>query len=151
MVSFPDASMVVDMHDRMIEKIGGSPGIRDYGLLEGAIGRGQMAVDYGGADSVEAACKVAEGICQSHPFVDGNKRAALISLRVILVMNGLSFEPPHHDVVQMMVGVASHTLEGEVFQAWVRDNVHPCQALVDLFEYDLAVEAETPEDDSPTP
>ncbi|MEZ4532039.1 MAG: Fic family protein [Thermomicrobiales bacterium] len=65
--------------------------LRDEGLLESALMRAQMAAYYDSADLVTQAVLMAVGISQNQPFVDGNKRAALVTLDVFLRVNGLEF------------------------------------------------------------
>jgi len=114
------------LHDIIISRYGGAAGLRDRGLLEGALGRAEARLAYGEADSnsidglVDATVAVAHGIVTSHPFVDGNKRTALQSIRSLLRLNGVRFDPPIGEEADAMVNLASGTWTETVFRDWVR-------------------------------
>ena len=80
---------VIDIHDQEIAVAGGSPGIRDLKALESALGAPQAS--FSGQclmDVFEMAATYVHSIAMNHPFVDGNKRAALASGLVFLFING---------------------------------------------------------------
>jgi death on curing protein len=72
-------------HQRLIERYGGAPGVRDVGALESALHRPQS----GYYDSIiHEAAALLESLVQNHPFVDGNKRLAFAVADVYLRING---------------------------------------------------------------
>ncbi len=79
------------IHDEVLSAHGGSPGLRDEGLLESALAAPQAT--FGGepimTDPVEVAAASLFYLCNNHPFIDGNKRAALAACLVFLRENGL--------------------------------------------------------------
>lgn len=84
-ILFPSTDEVIAMHERLIERFGGSEGMRDPGLLESALYRPQSGYY---ADLVEMAAALFESLLMNHPFVDGNKRVAFFTTDVFLRMNG---------------------------------------------------------------
>ena len=76
---------VLAMHGDQIERYGGSPGLRDPGLLESALYRPQTGYY---ADLVEEAAALWESVAQNHPFFDGNKRTAFAATYTFLAING---------------------------------------------------------------
>ena len=84
-ILFPSTDEVIAMHERLIERFGGSKGMRDPGLLESALYRPQSGYY---ADLVEMAAAMFESLLMNHPFVDGNKRVAFFTTDVFLRMNG---------------------------------------------------------------
>jgi len=86
--------IIREIHSEAISRFGGSDGLRDAALLESAVAAPQASV--GGkspfADLVEVAAAYLFYLCRNHPFVDGNKRAALGACLVFLKLNGV--EPP---------------------------------------------------------
>jgi len=82
---YPTVDDVLAAHARLIAKFGGSLGIRDYGALEHAVARPQ---DGYYADLIEAAATLWESLSQNHPFVDGNRRAAITATAAFLKVNG---------------------------------------------------------------
>ena len=58
------------------------------------------------ADIYEMAAAYAFHICQNHPFIDGNKRAALASALVFLEMNGVSISDPEGKLYKAMIDLS---------------------------------------------
>ena len=77
------------IHEEVLRAHGGSPGLRDEGLLESALAAPQAT--FGGepimSDPVEVAAAYFFYLCNNHPFVDGNKRTALAACLVFLREN----------------------------------------------------------------
>lgn len=84
-------SAVKAIHVGVLAAHGGGEGLRDPGMLESAVAAPQAS--WGGApimtDPIEIAAAYLFYICRNHPFVDGNKRAALASCLVFLHQNHL--------------------------------------------------------------
>ena len=100
---------VVEIHADQITRYGGQDGVRDLGLLESALA--QPEASFGGEwlhkDLYEMGAAYAYHVCQNHPFVDGNKRAALACALVFLEMNGVSLTNPKGFLKEAMTAVAS--------------------------------------------
>tara|TARA_R110001583_G_scaffold152416_1_gene304240 strand:+ start:22731 stop:23120 length:390 start_codon:yes stop_codon:yes gene_type:complete len=77
------------IHETMIEIGGGSYGLRDAALLESALARPQNLYAYGKTNIFLLAASYSEGIARNHPFIDGNKRTALLTADLFLADNGL--------------------------------------------------------------
>ena len=75
----------VEIHERLIERFGGSPGIRDRGLLESALFRPQTGYY---EDLPALAAALFQSLLMNHAFVDGNKRAAFFMTDTFLRLNG---------------------------------------------------------------
>jgi len=114
---------VLAFHDVSLERFGGSLGLRDEGLLDSALTRPRMLVDYEPAVGVHrlAACH-AVAIAKDNPFVDGNKRTAFLAAYVFLRDNGWRLEARQVDVAVRMLGVASGSATGERVAAWLEQN-----------------------------
>src|SRR2546427_2586880 len=70
-----ERSVILAAHDEQLAEHGGSPGIRDAGLLDSALARPLNRAAYGNKpDAAELAAAYAYGLATNHPFVDGNKR-----------------------------------------------------------------------------
>lgn len=76
---------ILALHQALLERYGGAPGIRDMGAVEAAVFRPQCGY-YG--DIVEEAAALLESLLINHPFVDGNKRTAFAACDVFLRING---------------------------------------------------------------
>lgn len=84
-VLFPTLQETLELHEQLILRFGGSPGVRDLGLLESALLRPQTG--YYDTLSLQAAALL-QSLCQNHCFVDGNKRVAFACTAIFLRMNG---------------------------------------------------------------
>ena len=108
------------LHAASLDLFGGLPGLRDRGLLQGAIARAQHLYAYGESHGLfELAAAYGHGIAKNHAFVDGNKRAALLSIRAFLFSNGYRFEPDETEAVMMMEGVADGAVDQATLADWI--------------------------------
>lgn len=114
--------LVVAFHDEQLREFGGPPGLRDAGMLESALGRPQNKWSYGETDLAALAAAYAFGIARNHPFVDGNKRAALLALVTFLGLNGVDLVADQAEAVVVIRELASGEIEEEGLARWIRDN-----------------------------
>jgi death on curing protein len=111
---------VLVVHDRQIELFGGQYGLRDEGLLESAIARPKNFYAYEAADIIRLAAAYGYGICQNHPFVDGNKRTAFVVMVAFLKINNCRFHAAQVEVVGIMEKLADGKISEAEFTDWVR-------------------------------
>lgn len=82
-----DLDEVLAIQELQIAEFGGSPGIRDQGLLEAALSRPLQTFDgnelYPSLE--EKAAVLLESIVVNHPFIDGNKRLGYVLMRLVLI------------------------------------------------------------------
>ncbi len=105
---------------------GGAQGLRDEGLLESVLNRPINLNAYEGEAGIArlaAACGF--GIAKNHPFVDGNKRAALIALMTFVELNGHRFSATQVDTFQAILALAAGDMSEEQLAGWVRQNIEP--------------------------
>ncbi|MER5627961.1 type II toxin-antitoxin system death-on-curing family toxin [Streptosporangium sp. NPDC002544] len=87
--------------------------VRDLGLLEAALFRPRTSVFGQDAypDLFTKAAALFHSIISSHPFVDGNKRAAWLTMYVFCAKNGAMIEPADEDeAYDFVIAVASGKL-----------------------------------------
>jgi len=91
-IKFLSLDEAIAIHERLIEKFGGTSGLRDMGLLESALFRPQTGYY---ADLAHMSAALFESLISNHAFVDGNKRAAYFICDIFLRINGwmLAVEP----------------------------------------------------------
>ncbi|MGH7041346.1 MAG: type II toxin-antitoxin system death-on-curing family toxin [Acetobacteraceae bacterium] len=117
--------LILAIHDEQLAAHGGTPGLRDPGLLESAFARPLNRVGYGAPDSAELAAVHAIGLIARHPFVDGNKRTAYVALETFLALNGLRFPVTDADAVVTVLRLAAGDIADGEFIAWVRRHAEP--------------------------
>ena len=117
-----DHRLVLAIHGRVLAEHGGLAGIRDEGLLESALARPRNLHHYQRASLYGLAAAYAAGICRNHPFVDGNKRVALIAVYVFLARNGVMLSAGEADAAAAVTELAAGTLPESRFSAWLKKN-----------------------------
>jgi death-on-curing protein len=117
-----ESDLVKAIHDQQLRTFGGPAGIRDEGALESALGRPVNRWAYEEADLAALAAAYAFGIARNHPFVDGNKRAALLVLVTFLGLNGIDFVADEAEAVVMIRGLAAGEIDEAGLTRWIRDN-----------------------------
>ncbi|MBF0107274.1 MAG: type II toxin-antitoxin system death-on-curing family toxin [Deltaproteobacteria bacterium] len=103
----------LSLHKLQIDRFGGSHGVRDMPLLESALMQSQSGFggEYAHKDLYEMAAAYLFHICQNHPFVDGNKRVALMVALVFLEINGIDSEYSDDMLETMVLDVANGNLK----------------------------------------
>ena len=105
----------------LIREHGGMPGLRDEHALEAALARPlQRRAYHAAADLAELAAAYGHGLATGHPFHDGNKRIAFVTMAVFLELNGAEFEADEADVVTVMLALAAGEMSEEQLAAWAR-------------------------------
>lgn len=101
--------------------------LRSEGELDSAAARPQHAAFYGEADIAYQAVTLAVGISQNQPFLDGNKRTAMASLRVFLQLNGYGINSDplpialHLEATADGLGTLDEAIDA--FAAWIRERL----------------------------
>jgi death on curing protein len=111
---------VLEMHARQLAEHGGGQGIRDEGLLDSALQRPIDKANYGNPDIADIAAAYAYGVARNHPFIDGNKRTALVASRAFLLYNGYQITASKEDRLNTFLSLASGTLSEEELAGWFR-------------------------------
>ena len=103
---------VIEIHKNQVNLYGGTHGIRDISLLQSAVAQLQMSFsgEFLHADIYLMAAAYAFHICNNHPFLDGNKRVALVSALVFLEMNGIVVKDPKQKLLTAMLAMAQGKL-----------------------------------------
>ena len=110
------------IHSEQLRAHGGRIGLRDENLLESALARPRQRWAYeNDVDLADLAAAYGFGIAKNHPFIDGNKRSALVALAVFLRMNGVRLTASEPEAVEVMLGVASGELGEPELAVWCRD------------------------------
>jgi death-on-curing protein len=89
MIVWTSRALVMALHDRQLAEHGGSTGWPNDNLLESTLAKPQQLYAYGKPlpDLADLASSLAYGIAHNHPFVHGNKRAALVAYRTFIALN----------------------------------------------------------------
>jgi death on curing protein len=104
---------VLLIHDEQLEAYGGIHGIRDKGLLESATMMPQASFggEYLHNGLFEMAAAYAFHIAENQPFLDGNKRTALVSALVFLDINGFVILDQEMRLYDAMIAIANKQMD----------------------------------------
>ncbi len=121
------ASVVRAIHGRQIAEHGGSPGIRDAGLVESALAHPRHVWQYeNGASVPRLAAAYAYALTSDHPFTDGNKRVALVVLLLFLDLDGWQLEVPEEELYVHMLELAAGNISEARLASWLEDRCRVC-------------------------
>src|ERR1700692_2691716 len=120
MTDYLTVAEVLAMHADLIERYGGTQGVRDQGLLEAALYRPQTGYY---ADLVEEAAALWESLSQNHPFLDGNKRTAFAATITFLAINGTRLTAGAGETIDFLTSLyESNQLTFDKLVPWLRNH-----------------------------
>lgn len=127
---FLSVEEILELHERLVERFGGSHGLRDLGMLESAVAMPQ--VGFGDSrlheDIFEMAAAYLFHIVMNHPFIDGNKRTGAHAAFVFLADNGHAVTLPQAEKYDLVIGVCEGTVTKKALAAAFRQNSAPFEA-----------------------
>lgn len=125
---FLDLEDVLRIHDRQIQRFGGTVGVRDLGLLESALAQPQAT--FSGqllhATTWQQAAVYLFHLAMNHPFVDGNKRTAFAVMDTFLRLNGVILNLTQDQKYELVIQVVASSLSKEAIACYLeRVHTHP--------------------------
>lgn len=109
------------IHQKMVEKTGGSNGVRDKGLLLSALNTPFQT--FGGEKLYPSILLKAAVMCRpivcNHPFVDGNKRTGVHCMLLFLDQNGIEFEYTQQELIELGLTVAARKFDVDEIFDWL--------------------------------
>ena len=116
---------LLELHQQLIERYGGSAGIHSLEALEAALAQPRMT--FAGEDLyptvVEKAAALGFSLIMNHPFVDGNKRLGHAAMAILLYLNGSEIEASVDEQERVILQLAAGDLERDEFTDWLRAHV----------------------------
>lgn len=130
MPRFLSVDEVLDLHEQLVDRFGGSQGLRDLGMLESAVAmpRAGFGDSYLHEDIFEMAAAYLFHIVMNHPFIDGNKRTGTHAALVFLADNGHRVALSQDEKYDLVIGVCEGTLTKKGLAAAFRENAAPFSA-----------------------
>jgi len=117
-----DKRLLIMLHDESLSLHGGASGVRDENLLNSAMDRGPNLASYGEPDYADLAAAYGVGLAKNHAFVDGNKRAAFLSVGLFLALNGYRLTATQVDATLTILAIAASDMNEAEFATWIRAN-----------------------------
>lgn len=112
---------ILELHVLAVNHSGGSTGVRDIGRLEAAVATQSQEV-FGQelyASVYEKAGAIMRGIVQDHPFIDGNKRTAMLAGLTLVELSGFTFTAQKGELEDFAVRIATDQLDVAVIAEWL--------------------------------
>lgn len=115
---------IYELHTQLENTFILSPGIRDKNLLASAVNTPFQT--FMGNDLYpsiyDKAAQLCYGIANNHPFTDGNKRTALHSMYVYLIINGYDITAAQQDIENLIINVAAGRMHNTELSKWLQNN-----------------------------
>ena len=122
MTRYLEPEEILVLHELIVEQSGGSPGLRDWNLLDSAVAQPRMT--FAGQDLypevVDKAAALGYSLICNHRFVDGNKRVGHFAMEMFLMLNGLEIEASVDEQEQVVLTVAAGQMQREAFTDWLK-------------------------------
>ncbi len=124
-IEFLPKHIIIYFHQQIISLYGGTLDLRDEGLLDSALEqpRAMFNGSYLHDSLVKMAAAYGFHICNNHPFIDGNKRVALVAMDAFLQKNGFEISSSEKDVYEIMMNLASGTITKADLTDWLEANI----------------------------
>ena len=115
---------VLSLHALLTKETGGSPDLRDAGLLSSALLSAYAT--FGGKELYptveEKAARLGFSLIANHAFVDGNKRIGMLVMFTYLKVNGIVLRPANAEVARVGLAVAAGEMKYEELLEWILEN-----------------------------
>mgnify|MGYP002622671666 CR=1 FL=1 len=120
-----DLDTVQSIHNILIDKFGGSKGIRDLKALEAALARPDATFEQHDLypEIIDKATALFESLIINHPFIDGNKRIAYVILRLVLQENSMDIDATQDDKYDFVIAASKGEYRFEEIRAWLTKHV----------------------------
>lgn len=119
---YVDITEVYYIHKAIIKKAGSKAGVRDFALLHSAVQRAKVTFE--GRDLYPTvflkAASLVQSLCLNHPFTDGNKRAAWLSTKRFLYINGYHLISKKKEAVEFMLWVDNKKPDIAKISSWLK-------------------------------
>ena len=123
MIRFSEEKVLL-LHQLIVAETGGSPELKDVGLLDSALE--SVFQTFSGVElyptKEEKGARLGYSLISNHAFVDGNKRIGMYIMLTFLEVNGIRLDCTNKDVVKVGLGVASGEMDYDEMLAWVREH-----------------------------
>jgi death on curing protein len=123
-MNYLTAEQVLFIHARLISETGGAHSVRELGLLLSAVARPQAVFDgqelY--PDLFSKAAALLESLVGNHAFVDGNKRTAITSTGLFLLINGYRLTADNQELESFTLQCSQRLASLDEMAVWLKSH-----------------------------
>ncbi len=118
-----DSGDAIRIQEILIDKFGGSKGVRDMNLLDSALSRPFQTFDKKDLypKPLEKAAALMESVLINHPFIDGNKRIGYVLLRLLMMNYGLDISAGEDEKYNFVISIAKGDYKFDKIVEWLKD------------------------------
>lgn len=124
-MKFLSKQQILKLHEMLIAQSGGTPEIRDDGLLDSALNTPFQS--FGDTELypslLEKAARLGYGLIKNHPFVDGNKRIGTHAMLVFLAINNAELSYSDDELIHLILGVAAGEYDDKHLLNWLQQHL----------------------------
>ncbi len=115
---------VMELHHKLIDRTGGSHGLRDQSLLESAVYSAISSFD--GREAyptiLEKAARLMYALTNNHAFVDGNKRIGVFVMLMTLQLNNVKIKYTQAELISLGLSVADGSTDYDEILNWIQEH-----------------------------
>jgi death-on-curing protein len=119
-MKFLKKKRIVVRQAELIDRFGGSDGIRDEGALDSALMAAENRFYYENADLIACAATYAYHLSQAHAFIDGNKRIAAFAMEAFLRLNKKKVVATDEEIIEFFLAIASGDVSRDDVEIQIR-------------------------------
>jgi len=116
---------VIRLHEKIIQKTGGSFGIRDIGLLESALNNALLTFDGEDLypDILDKISTTTYSVINNHPMTDGNKRLGVMVMWILLKLNDISIKYSQEELIELGLKIAQNKFKEIDIKNWIQQHI----------------------------
>ena len=116
---------VIIFHEKLIERFGGSRGIRDENMLDSTLVSAFQT--FNGNDLYKTDIDKIASICYSlilnHSFIDGNKRIGIFVMLILLKFNFYEMKYTQKELIELGFEIARGNCKRDDIKKWIENHL----------------------------
>ncbi|MBI2028992.1 type II toxin-antitoxin system death-on-curing family toxin [Candidatus Gottesmanbacteria bacterium] len=113
---------ILVIHQDQVNRFGGLTGLKSLELLESTVYRPQST--FGGKELYptlfDKAAALVHSLLLNHPFVEGNKRTAIVAMVIFLHINGIHILAKNDEIVTLALEIENRKMNIEKISKWLK-------------------------------